>query len=145
MISRSQNGTSSSWSTQVEKQRPRGGDKSKDHSIYMTDVVVDKVDNKLMSTWFWVLFVDISAVIWEELVPKRFSKLLLRVALYSAALFVYVTYTTRVIKDNDITSIKLDDVDEEEFIIPDVSEICDCVNTNGNLPITLERQRDSCR
>jgi len=47
------------------------------------------------------------------------------------ALFVYVTYTTRVIKDNDITSNKLDDVDEDEFLIPDLSEIHDYGNTNS--------------
>ena len=37
------------------------------------------------------------------------------------ALLVYATYTIGVIKDNDITGNKLDDVDKEEFLIPDLS------------------------
>ena len=130
-LSRPSSGISSSRSTQEEKRGPRGGDRSRDHSIYITDVVVDKVGNTLMSTWFWILLVAISAVLWEELAPSRFSKLLLRVALYSVALFVYVTYTTGVIKDNDTTSNKIDDADEEEFLIPDLGEIHDCVNANS--------------
>ena len=62
-ISRPSSVTCSSRSTQEEKQRPRGGDRSKDPTIYITEVVVDKVGNTLMSTWFWVLLVAISAVV----------------------------------------------------------------------------------
>ena len=40
--------------------------------VYITDDVKGNVENPLMSTWSWVFFIAIMAVMWEKLEPNRF-------------------------------------------------------------------------
>ena len=71
----------------------------------------------------WVFIIALLAVLWEELVPNRFSKIILRMALYSAALFVYFTYTKGVIKNSNDIQNEIREEMGNEFTIPDLNDV----------------------